>query len=302
MTPSASATMQYSPIYGASPTEQRLPNPCSCPVQPQNVGAGMNPSDLTEVFRTRLGYTRSRLEVELFAADLGRSNLNLMDAALKEARAIAARAGPPRHARDSVIAIYNVKLAELAQLFPTFLVFESAYRAFTAARLAVAYGDDRWWSPVREAIAQGRNPVGAKSPGGIHLPRNAVDTVAHLLRGMGAGAAGVSTCYDLLEGGNLAHVERLIASHWTQIDGALWHDPARPKLTASGFGDLFRAVRKARNAAYHHRAVENRRRVVAMAEQLLDMLDVSLRDRLSAVGGAPLPPLLFGIQSSSRHG
>jgi hypothetical protein len=261
----------------------------------------MNPTDLTEIFRTRLGATQSRLQVDLFVADLARANLDLMEAALKEARAIAARAGPPLHARDAVVALYNVKLAELSQLFPVFFVFESAFRAFTAARLALVYGDDQWWKPVRDALVQNRNLRTLHRLGTGPARRDVVDTVAHLLRGMGLGATRVGTSYDLLEGGTLAHVERLINSHWSQIDQALRHDPAQTPLTAAGFGNLFKAVRNARNDAYHHRSIQHRSRVIAIVEQLLDMLDISLEARLTAVTTVSLPPLVFAIPIASRH-
>ena len=39
------------------------------------------------------------------------------------------------------------------------------------------------------------------------------DTVRHLIRGMGSGARSIRSTYDLLEGGTLAHVERLIEQH-----------------------------------------------------------------------------------------
>lgn len=261
----------------------------------------MQPSDLAEIFRTRLGSIQTRSQVELFEGDLLRSNLDLMDVSLKEARAMAAAAGAPEHARDAVMTIYRSKLAELAQLFPVFFVFESAYRSFVAARLSVLYGDDQWWKPVRDAFSQGRDPHTLRHLGNLPARRDVVDTVFHLIKGMGPGAAGVDSCYDLLEGGTLSHVERLIAKHWTAVDSILRHDPAKPKLTSATFGDLFRIVRLARNDAYHHRSVRQHARVVAIVEQLLDMLDMSLSAHLEAIASASVPPLRFAVATQPRH-
>ncbi|MEY2926439.1 MAG: hypothetical protein RL367_916 [Pseudomonadota bacterium] len=262
----------------------------------------MNSRDIAEIFRTCLGATQSAIEVDLFAAELTRANLDLVAAALAEARVIAALAGPPIHPRDAIMSLYTAKLAELAQLFPVFFVFESAFRAFTSARLAIAYGDDQWWAPVRDALERNHNLRSLQRLGKRPATRDVVDTVAHLLRGMGPGAAGVASSYDLLEGGTLAHVERLIYSHWTIIDQGLRHPLARPPLTASSFRNLFKIVRLARNDTYHHRSVQHRPRLVTTSELLLDMLDISLDARMTALAKIQPPPLTFSIPVAPRHG
>jgi len=261
----------------------------------------MNPGDLLETFRVRLGATQSNVQVTLFQADLMRANLDVMKAALREVQSIAASAGTPRNARDAVIARYNARLAEISQFFPVFFIFESAFRSFTAARLALAYGDDQWWRPVRDAVVQGRDPLRLHRLGTLPARRDVVDTVAHLVRSMGQNAAGITTCYDLLEGGTLAHVERLIASHWSVIDSALRQPLVPGPITASGFGDLFRIVRHARNDAYHHRMIGNRARAIGIVERLVDMLDISLAARIQALDAAKIPPLPFTIPVQSRH-
>lgn len=262
----------------------------------------MDPSNLAEIFRTKLGAIQPKLQIELFDADLMRSNLDLMNASLQEARAITARAGAPKNARDAVMALYNVKLAELSQLFPVFFLFESAFRTFTAARLKTVYGDDQWWKPIRDSLAANRDLRRLHRLGNQPARRDVVDTVAHLLTGMGVGATRVVTSYDLLEGGTLAHVERLIDAHWSAVDQVLRHDPTQAKLTGRTFTDLFKVVRNARNDAYHHRSVQHRARVVAIAEQLLDMLDMSLRAHVIAVEKAPMPQLTFAVAEEPRHG
>lgn len=261
----------------------------------------MNPGDLLETFRVRLGATQSSVQVTLFQADLARANLDVMRAALREVQSIAGRAGAPRNARDAVVARYNTHLAEIAQFFPVLFIFESAFRSFTAARLSLAYGDDQWWQPVRDAVVQGRDPLTLRRLGNLSARRDVIDTVAHLVRSMGRNAAGIATCYDLLEGGTLAHVERLIASHWSLIGSALRQPQVPAPVTAAGFGDLFKIVRNARNDAYHHRMIGNRARAIGIAERLLDMLDISLATRIQALDAATIAPLPFAIQTQSRH-
>src|ERR1700735_3244146 len=261
----------------------------------------MNPAELMGIFTTRLGAVQPPAQIDLFSADLMHANLDLMNAALKEACAIAARGSAPRNAREAVLALYNIKIAEVSQLFPLFFVFESAFRSFTAARLAIVYDDDQWWRPVRDAVTSGSSLRALHRLGGQAARRDVTDTVAHLIRGMGPAAARIATSYDLLEGGTLAHVERLINSHWSQIDHVLRHNPAAPKLTAAAFMDLFRVVRTARNDAYHHRSVAHRPRVVAIAERLLDMLDISLNARMTRIGAAAISPLSFALPIKARH-
>ncbi|MEO6216970.1 MAG: hypothetical protein ABIO86_13150 [Sphingomonas sp.] len=261
----------------------------------------MKPSDLLETFRVRLGATQSTVQVTLFQADLMRANLEVMKAALREVQSIAASAGAPRHARDAVIARYNARLAEITQFFPVFFIFESAFRSFTAARLTLAYSDDQWWAPVRDAVVQGRDPLRLQRLGNLAARRDVIDTVVHLVRSMGRNSSGITTCYDLLEGGTLAHVERLIASHWSVIDAALRQSQLPAPITATGFGDLFKIVRNARNDAYHHRMIGNRARAISIAERLLDMLDISLAARIQALDAASIAPLPFAIPVQSRH-
>lgn len=261
----------------------------------------MNSADLAERFRTRLGSTLPPFEVDLFRADLARANLDLMAAALEDTRQIVARAGPPHNPRDAVLARYNLKLAEIAQLFPIFFIFESAFRSFASARLALSYGDDQWWKPIRDTVARRGNLHSLHRLGNQPARRDVVDTVTHLIKGMGPGAAAVVTTYDLLEGGTLAHVERLIKANWTAIEAAFRQPAGRPPFTQRSFNDQFRLVRNARNDAYHHRTVSNRSRVLEIMEQLLDLLDISLDARLQAISNARLAPLQFSIPIGPHH-
>lgn len=258
-------------------------------VNSRKVNEAMTADDLTTRFRTRWGATLPLVEVERFTSDLYQTNHALMHAALVEAQDIAKRAGPPRDARGAVNALYDIRLAELAQMFPVFFIFESAFRSFAAARLAVAYGNDLWWDPVRQALLANANPRNITKLGSKPARRDTLDAVTHLLKSVGNGMGSLEGTYDLLEAGTLGHVQRLIAANWAEIEPAL-HQPS-PPLTAGNFRDRFDKVRIARNDAYHHRLITGRARVATTAEELLALLDTHLAERLARVGAAPLSAL-----------
>jgi hypothetical protein len=263
----------------------------------------MTPESLLEEFRTRLGRTQLPSQVELFQGDLFRCNLNIMAAALMEVRAVTSRTGVvPSDARSTVLNTYAVKVAEISQLFPLFFVFESAFRSFAAARLRLIYGEELWWEPIRNALLNSRPLAAVHRLGRCGARRDVKDTVAHLLRGMGPGVMAIRTTYDLLEGGTLAHVERLIDQHWTDMSQVFHTAPGATRLRSSAFRERFSVVRNARNDAYHHRTVAGRPRMVAFAEQLLDLIDINLAARMHEVAAARLPPLPFSLALEDRHG
>ncbi|WP_343698943.1 hypothetical protein [Caulobacter sp.] len=257
---------------------------------------------LLDTFRYRLGGTRPVLEVERFEADLYRSNHALMKAALLEAQSIAARLGPAKDVRAAVLALYDTRLAEIAQMFPVFFVFESAYRAFTAARLTAVYGDDLWWDPVRQALLAKSDPQSVPALGGRPAKRDVIDALSHLLKGLkDPGMRQLRGTYDLLEAGTLTHVGRLISSHWTDIEPVFSQSGPLP-LTSANFSDQFNKVRNARNDAYHHRLIRDRVKVAAIVERLLDLLDVHLGDRLDRLAKVQVAGLPVHVPQVPRHG
>ncbi len=257
---------------------------------------------LLETFRYRLGGTRTVLEVERFEADLYRANHALIKSALIEAQAIAARLGAARDARAAVLALYDARLAEIAQMFPVFFIFESAYRAFTAARLAAVYGDDLWWEPIRQAVLAGSDPRNIASLAGKPAKRDAVDAITHLLKTLRTpDMHALGGTYDLLEAGTLTHVSRLISAHWADVEPVL-RQSSQPHLTSANFSDQFIKVRNARNDAYHHRLIRDRAKVVLGAERLLDLLDVHLGDRIDRLSKVQITPLQTLVSLAPRHG
>lgn len=271
-------------------------------VNSQDINAAMTETELLTIFHMRLGRVQSSLEVERFTADLYRSNHALMRTALFSVHAIATKAGAPRSARAAVQAAYDRQLAEIAQMFPVFFIFESAFRAFVAARLAAVYGNDLWWDPVRVAVQTGADPLEIVSLGGRSAKRDVVDTLTHLLRSLKLRALpDLRGTYDLLEVGTLAHVGRMISGHWADIAPALRSGGAL-SLTSANFADQFNKVRNARNDAYHHRPVPERLKVVAAAERLLDLLDVHLGKRLKDLRSMAPEDLPSLIAAEPRHG
>lgn len=258
-------------------------------VNSRKVNEAMTADDLIQRFRTRWGAPQPLVEVERFTSDLYQANHALMHAALVEAQDIAKRVGPPRDARGAVTALYDVRLAELSQMFPVFFIFESAYRSFAAARLAVTYGNDLWWAPVRQALLTNADPRHITRLGSKPARRDTIDAVTHLLRSVGNGMTDLESTYDLLEAGTLGHVQRLISANWTDIEPAL-QQPS-PPLTAANFRDRFDKVRIARNDAYHHRLIRGRTRVATTAEELLGLVDTHLAERIARVAAAPLKAL-----------
>ena len=155
--------------------------------------------------------------------------------------------------------------------------------------------------PIRRAVDQKQSTQNIRFLGTAPARRDVKDTVQHLLRGMGGGAASVNSSYDLIEGGTLAHVERLIDHHWSEMSHVFRQPHIRAPLTSSTFRDQFKVVRLARNDAYHHRTVSSRPRLVSIMEQLLDLLDISISARLNYVGLAKIKPLQFSIAIEPRH-
>lgn len=255
-----------------------------------------------EFFRTRFGRMPTKLQLDIFRADLARLNLDIMSAALKQAEAVVqSTKRPPRDVRLAVLAQYEWIVASIGQLFPVFFIFESAWRSYSAARLSLIYGGDHWWHDVRDAIAQKRDPLLVTKLGGFHAKREVVILVSRILAPVPSPAT-LTTTYDLMAESTLAHVEKLIGRHWTDM-ASPFSGPARLNVPTLGrFEALFTKVRRARNDAYHHRTVSDRAGVVSAVEQLLDLLDLHLGDRVASLGAVQLPALSFKLTKEARHG
>lgn len=262
----------------------------------------MDSVEQVRFFRSRLGRILPGLQADLFAADLTRANLDVMDAALKQVAAAATAAGsPPRDARAAVWAEYDRRLAEIAQLFPVFFTFESAWRSLMAVLLAGHYGADDWWQPIRASVLAGRPASTVAMLGGAPARPEVVDTVARMLRPMGRSLAHVSGSYGLLQAGTLGNVETLIERHWSTVRSALRTTTAVGSPTLAQFMVMFGRVRNARNDAYHHRVVAQRVRVVAAAETLLDLVDVHLGDHVVRVEAVHPAPFTLQVGREPRH-
>jgi hypothetical protein len=261
----------------------------------------MTADEQLEFYRTRFGRLVTSAQRQRFWSDLSRSNLDVMSAALRQAEAAAKRANrPPTDVRLAVLAQYERIAGSMSQLFPVFFIFESAWRSYVAVALKAIYGSDDWWHGVRDAVAGGSDTSPITVLGGRQASTELVRTVTHVLTGV-RGCGGLETTYELVEESSLGHLGKLIEGHWGSIAAGLnGATPAGPP-TWSRFEPLWRRVRQARNDAYHHRVVSDRTKVVAAAEQLLDLLDVHLGSRWSGVTGVTLNPPAFALPMQARH-
>lgn len=261
---------------------------------------------LLEQFRTRLGVTPTRIQLELFSADLARSSHELMGATLKELEHRVSRDAPCANLRDLVIDTYRRKLAEQARLFPVFFLFETAFRSYSVARLESIYQTDEWWRPIHTALSVGTDVRKIKSLNGVNVSRATIRTVEHILTGPGGGGLRqVASGYDLVASGTMAHVGQFIDQHWGHMVAAL--NPkhkSRPqgRLTSQEFTGLFNRVRNARNDLFHHRSVSGQGRVIEIIEELLDLLDIHLGDTYRKIAASNVMPLGFKILIEPRHG
>ncbi len=250
-----------------------------------------------DMFNTRLGRVPMRMESELFAADLARTSHELLEPALKEMAAKAAISPLGRDLRDQALAVFHRKLAEQSRLFPLLFIFETAFRAYVAARLETIYSTDDWWKPIEAEILAQRDPMALSTLNGVRAPRPMLRTVEHILREAAtAGRHTFSTGYDVVAAGTMAHVGRLIGQHWTEMASAF--NPvhkSRPqgRMTSFEFRQHFTLVREARNDLYHHRVVSRQKRVMEVIEELISMLDLDVGEVYADIVAAPLGPLPF---------
>ncbi len=238
-----------------------------------------------------------RVESDVFAADLARTSHELLLPALREMEARAATLPPGRDMRDQTLAIFHRILAEQSRLFPLLFVFETAFRAYVAARLETIYATDDWWKPIEAEIVARRDPTALRTLHGVRVPRSMLRTVEHILRdAASSGRHTFSTGYDVVAAGTMAHVGRLIDQHWSEMVSAF--NPAhrvRPqgRMTSSEFKQNFTLVREARNDLYHHRVVPRQKRVVEVIEELISMLDLDASEIYAEIAASQLTPLPF---------
>lgn len=259
-------------------------------------------ADQLQFFRTRFGKKPSRLEEQEFQEDLSRLNLDFMQVALLETAAIATRQNrPPRDVRRTILDRYERLVALDAQLFPVFFIFESAWRTVLAGALDAIYGADDWWHPVRDAVERGADTAMVNSFNGIRVAPEVVRTLNHILGKAPGALANVVSTYDLLELATLFDIGKLIERHWSDLTPVMNAQLAGGPPRWAAFDALFRRIRHARNAAFHHRVVADRAAVAAAAERLLDVIDVHLGARVLALQQVVVPPLQFSLFKEPRH-
>lgn len=254
-----------------------------------------------EFFRTRLGRLQPKAVLDAFNTDLARTNLDVMWAALRDTEALVQQTKrAPKDPRAAVLARYERAAASIAQLFPVFFVFESAWRTYVSTRMVLIHGGEGWWYEVRDLIKQGVSVPEVATLGTRPARGEVVRTLVHILSGT-ARPADLTTTFELLEVASLKHLEVLIDRHWSDMAHPFTSTPLLGRPTSDRFRNLFVRVRKARNDAFHHRVVSGREEVVNAAEQLLDLLDIHLGERVTGISGVHLAPLTFKALAEARH-
>lgn len=261
-----------------------------------------SPSEQLEFFKTKLGKTQPKLPLGLFEKDIMRCNLDVLWAALKAEESFVQRmkrANPD--SRAAVLRNYHVTSALIAQLYPVFFVFESAWRTYVATCLDEIYGTDDWWHGVRDLVAQGADPMSVATLGRLPARSLVTKEVGYILSTV-ALPSGLESTYALTNHATMKSLEILIDSHWREMSVPFTATMSLGKPTSSVFQALFKRVRDARNQAFHQRVVTDRGAAVKAAEQLMDLLDVHLGDRVKAIAEATVAPLEFTVIREARHG
>lgn len=260
-----------------------------------------SPDVLVAFFCHKLGRMIPKALRETFEADLARTNLELMAAALLKAEAIALIASRPmKDPRAVVLANYERIVGEISQLFPVFLTFESAWRSYVTQRLTVIYGGDDWWRELRDRLEAGLDTSQVGQLGTRPASFQKVKLVSYILENS-SNRSDITTSTQLLQSASLKNLEDLIDLHWSDMSDGFSDMSLNSNLTSGGFRERFAVVRKARNDAYHHRTVSQRPKLLAAAEQLLDLLDMHLGARVEGIAKLDLPELSFNIVRTDRH-
>jgi len=265
------------------------------------------------MLKEHIGHEVSPTEADAYYAFCRQANSDLVRHALKELRGFAKTAkrlkaegkeGPPFLPR--LTRIYFRKVEEQARLFTALSIFETAYRVHLATWMEHYYGIRNWWQPVYAAVAAGGSCTHVTNINGIPLLPAVAHAIDKLLKGIdgydltGTKVAKQSTGQGLLNHSKLSDLEELIKEQWVQFKPSLAdHNPAL--TTLDSFVGVFRRIREARNACFHHREAADRAGLFRNIENMLDLLHIHLETASINARMAAVRPVAMNVQWDERH-
>lgn len=258
-------------------------------------------------------YEEDKKCLKLFIA---RANLELAANAIKELRGSVKKKNGGKLQEGSFIKFvrtYNRKLAEQANLYPIFHIFESSFKMRLAAWMEGYYGSLDWWQPIYFAAkAHTTDPAPYRivtSINGKPITTGTARTIYNLLQGIDGQQFEAPKSPYVTDGtrlfmrAKLSDIEELIFEQWTEFKTSI---PGRladgAPLDENVFKSMFKRVRDARNDCYHHREVPKRQEIAKNAEHLLDLIDVHLESKYKYASEYRLKPLVFTLPIDERHG
>jgi hypothetical protein len=268
---------------------------------------------LNELLANDLKANPSQNQIDAIEKFLPGANLQLLRHSLKELRAVAQRPAP-NDLCGLLHRVYHRKLAEQAALHPVFHVFESAFRTWLSLWMESHYGLTKWWDTVLQDVQASLAPgaLTRTQPLLVINGRSTTSETARVLRnlirnveGDGLNQNALIKCsdgHDVFSLAKMSDIEEMIFHHWPDLKSGLPKTlPDGAPLDHSVFKDMFRRVRLARNLAYHHKEISDRKVIFDLAERLLDLIDVHLGDALESVANSVVKNHPFSIQCAVHH-
>lgn len=144
---------------------------------------------------------------------------------------------------------------------------------------------------------------------GVAATAGVMRTMENLLRGIngniltGDVVPKVEDGQEMLRLSKMSDLEELSKEHWPHLRIALpdrLHNGA--PLDAQVFAGMFRRLREARNACFHHKQVPDRLHIASNAELLLDLIDIRIGTEIEGAASAFVKPFPFQVECTERHG
>ena len=258
---------------------------------------------LTAYVKADLNCELSRPNFEAILAFMPGANIELLRHSLKEVRGAAKRTDTSR-LLEQLHRSYHRKLAEQASLYPVFHILESAYRAKLGFWLENHYGVDRWWEPI---LAELRHDRDLTEVNGVAVTHSALRALQNLIKNVEGdrydrGVLAQADGHGVLARAKMSDIEELIFEHWPNFKKELRGQFSNGSpVEQATFKAKLKRVRDARNEAYHHREVGRRAEIVALAEELLDLIDVHLGSVVDHAAQLAPKVQASGVRVDARH-